>query len=75
MHGFGFWFQFHPRKLFYFENRLFKRSIFWRFCFTTMISSNSDGRMSRAITSVAVDLGLIPSLVKPTTQKLLLQLL
>ena len=44
-----------------------KRSIFWRFCFTT-ISSSSDGRVSRAIASEVVDLGFIPSSVKPKTR-------
>ena len=35
-----------------------------------MISSSSDGRVRRAIASEAVDLGVIPSPVKPKTQKL-----
>ena len=34
-----------------------------------MISSKSDGRVRRAIASEVVDLGIIPSLVKPKTQK------
>ena len=36
-----------------------------------MIGSSSDGRVRRAITSEVVDLGMIPSLVKLKTQKLL----
>ena len=35
-----------------------------------MISSKSDGRVRRAIASEVVDLGIIPSPVKPKTQKL-----
>ena len=35
-----------------------------------MISSRSDGRVRRAITSEALNLGIIPSPVKPNTQKL-----
>ena len=35
-----------------------------------MISSSSDGRGRRAIASEVVDLDIIPSLVKPKTQKL-----
>ena len=35
-----------------------------------MISSKSDGRVRRAIASEIVDLGIIPSPVKPKTQKL-----
>ena len=35
-----------------------------------MISSNSDGRVRRAIASKIVDLGIIPNPVKPKTQKL-----
>ena len=35
-----------------------------------MISSSSDGRVRRAIASEVVDLGLIPSPVKPKAQKL-----
>ena len=42
---FEFQFKFHLRKLFYVEDRLFKRSIFWNFCSITMISSSLDGRM------------------------------
>ena len=37
-----------------------------------MISSSSDGRVRRAIASDIVDLGIIPSPVKPKTQKLVL---
>ena len=55
--GFQFRFKFHPRKLFYFEYELFKCSISWHFCFITMISSSSDGRVRRAIASEVVDLG------------------
>ena len=36
-----------------------------------MISSSSDGRVRRAIASEVVDLGMIPSLMKPKTQKLM----
>ena len=36
-----------------------------------MISSSSDGQVRRAIASEVVDLGIIPSPVKPNTQKLL----
>ena len=72
---FGFWVsvsvKFHPRKLFYCEYGLFKSSTSWRFCFITTISSSSDGRVRRAIASEVVDLGMIPSPVKPKTQKLL----
>ena len=57
-------------KLFYGEYGLFKYFFFWRFCFITMISSSSDGRVRRAIASEVVDLGMIPSLMKPKTQKL-----
>ena len=64
-------FQFHPRKLFYGKYELFKSSTSWRFCFITMIS-RSDGRVRRAIASEIVDLGMIPSLMKPKTQKLVL---
>ena len=67
--GFQFRFKFHPRKLFYCEYELFK-STFWRFCFITMISSSSDGRVRRAIASEVVNGGIIPSPVKPKTQKL-----
>ena len=67
--GFQFRFKFHPRKLFYCEYELFKSSTFC-FCFITMISSSSDGRVRRAIASEVVDLGMIASLVKPKTQKL-----
>ena len=63
-------FKFHPRKLFYCEYELFKSSTSWRFCFITMISSSSDVRVRRAIASEVVDLGMIPSPVKPKTQKL-----
>ena len=42
----------------------------WRFCFITMISSKSDGQVRRAIASEVVDLGMIPNLMKPKTQKL-----
>ena len=66
----GFQFKFHPRKLFCCEYGLFKSSTSWRFCFITMISSSSDGRVRRAIASEVVDLGMIHSPVKPKTQKL-----
>ena len=66
----GFRCKFHPRKLFHFEYGLLKSSTSRRFCFITMISSSSDGRVRRAIASEVVDLGLIPSPVKPKTQKL-----
>ena len=66
----GFRSKFHPRKLFYCEYGLFKSSTSWRFCFITMISSSSDGRERRAIASEVVDLGMIPSPVKPKTQEL-----
>ena len=36
-----------------------------------MISCRSDGRVRRAFASEVVDLGIIPSSVKPKTQKLL----
>ena len=68
---FQFWFKFHPRKLFYFEYELFKCFTSWHFCFITMISCSSDGQVRRAIASEVVDLGIIPSPVKPKTQKLL----
>ena len=68
--GFQFRFKFHPRKLFYCEYELFKSSTSWRFCFITMISSRSDGRVRRAIASEVVHLGMIPSPVKPKNQKL-----
>ena len=68
----GFRFKFHPRKLFYGEYGLFKSPTSWRFCFITMISSRSVGRVRRAIALEVVDLGMIPSLMKPTTQKLVL---
>ena len=68
--GFQFRFKFHPRKLFYGDLELFTSSTSWRFCFITMISSSSDDRMRRAIASEGVDLGMIPSPVKPKTQKL-----
>ena len=67
---FQFWFKFHPRKLFYCEYGLFKSSTSWRFCFIMMISSCSEGRVRRAIASEVVDLGIIPNLEKPKTQKL-----
>ena len=35
-----------------------------------MVSSSSDGRVGRAIASEVVDLSIIPSPVKPKTQKL-----
>ena len=68
--GFQFRFKFHPRKLFYCEYVLFKSSTSWRFCFVTMISSSSDGRVRRAIASEVVNLGIIPSSVKPKSQTL-----
>ena len=68
--GFQFRLKFHPRKLFYCEYVLFKSFTSWRFCFITMISSSSDGRVRRATASEVVNLGIIPSLVKPKTQKL-----
>ena len=68
--GFQFRFKFHPRKLFYCEYGLFESSTSWRFCFITMISSSSDGRVRRVIASEVVDLGMIQSPVKPKTQKL-----
>ena len=68
--GFQFRFRFHPRKLFYCEYGFFKSFISWRFCVITMISSSSDGRVRRAIASEVVNLGMIPSPVKPKTQKL-----
>ena len=66
----GFRFKFHRRKLFYCEYGLFKSSTSWRFCFITMISSSSDGRVRKAIASEVVDLGMIPNPVKPNTQEL-----
>ena len=63
-------FKFHSRKLSYFEYGLFKCFTSWRFCVITMISSSSDGRVRRAIASEVVDLNVIPSPVKPKTQKL-----
>ena len=68
--GFQFRFKFHPKKLFYFKYGLGKCSTFERFCCIAMISSNSDGRVRRAIASEVVDLGISPNLVKPKTQKL-----
>ena len=68
--GFQFWFKFDPRKLFYFEYGLFKRSTSWRFCFIMMISRSSNGQVRRAIASEVVDLGIIPSRVKRKTPKL-----
>ena len=47
--GFQFRFKFHPRKLFYFEYKLFKCSISWRFCLITIINCSSDGPVKRAI--------------------------
>ena len=67
---FQFRYKFHPRKLFYCDYVLFKSSTSWRVCFITMISSSSDGRVRRAMASEVVDLGMIPSPVKPNTQKL-----
>ena len=68
--GFQFPFMFHPRKLFYYEYVIFKSSTSWRFCFITMISSSSDGRVRRTIASEVVNLSIIPRSVKPKTQKL-----
>ena len=68
--GFQFRFKFHPKKLFYFEYGFFKCSTFERFCCIAMISSRSDGLVRRAIVSEVVDLGIIPSPVKPKTQNL-----
>ena len=68
--GFQFRFKFHPKKLFYFEYGFFKCSTFERFCCIAMISSRSDGRVRRVIASEVVDLGIIPSPVKPKTPKL-----
>ena len=68
--GFQFRFKFHPKKLFYCEYELFTSSTSRRFCFITMISSSSHGRVRRAIASEVVDLGMIRSPVKPKTQKL-----
>ena len=65
--GFQFQFKFYPRKLLYFVHGLFKCFIFWCFCFVTMISSSSDGRVRRTLASEIVDLGIIPSPVKPKT--------
>ena len=62
-------FQFHSRKLSYFEYGLFT-CFTWRFCVITVISSNLDGRVRRVIVSEVVNLGIIPSPVKPKTQKL-----
>ena len=69
--GFQFRFEFHPKKLFYFEYGLFKCSTSLRFCFITMISSSSESRVRRAVASEVVDSGIIPSQVKPKTQKLI----
>ena len=66
----GFQFRFHSRKLFYCEYDLFKSSTCWRFCFIKVISSSSDGQVRRVIASEVVDLGMIPSPMKPKTQKL-----
>ena len=68
--GFQFRFKFHSRKLSYLKYGLFKCFTSWRFCVITMISSSSDGRVRRAIASEVVDLDIIPSPVKPKTQKL-----
>ena len=68
--GFQFRFKFHPRKLFYFEYGLFKCSASRRFCFITVISSSSNGRVRGAIASEVVNLRLTPSPVKPKTHKL-----
>ena len=68
--AFQFQFKFHPRKLFYCEYESFKSSTFWCFCFITMISSSSDGRVRRAIALEVVNWGIILSPVKPKTQKL-----
>ena len=68
--GFQFRFKIHSRKLSYFEYGLFKYFTSWRFFVITMISSSSDGRVRRAIASEVVDLDIIPSLMKPKTQKL-----
>ena len=68
--GFQFRFKFHQRKLFYCEYELFKSTTSWRFGFITVISSSSDGLVRRAIVSEVVDLGMIQSLVKSKTQKL-----
>ena len=59
--GFQFRFKFHPKKLFYFKYGLCKCSTFERFCCIAMISSNSDGRVRRAIASEVVDLGITPN--------------
>ena len=53
---FRFWFKFHPRKQFYFEYEIFKCSTSLHFCFDTMISCGSDGRVRRAISSEVIDL-------------------
>ena len=63
-------FRFHSRKLFYCEYDLFKFSTCWRFCFITVISSSSDSQVRRVIASEVVDLSMIPSPMKPKTQKL-----
>ena len=68
--GFQFRFKFHPKKQFYFKHGLCKCSTFERFCCIAMISSNSDGRVRRAIASEVVNLGIIPNPVKPKTQLL-----
>ena len=57
--GFQFRFKFYPTKLFYCEYGLFKSTTSWRFCFITMISSSSDGRVRRAIASEVVNLGIL----------------
>ena len=59
--GFQFRFKFHPKKLFYLKYELCKCSTFERFCCIAMISSNSDGRVRRAIASEVVDLGITPN--------------
>ena len=66
--GFQFRCKFHPRKLLYCEYGIFKFFTSWRFCFMTMISSSSDGRVRRAIASEVVDYGMIPNPEKPKTQ-------
>ena len=65
--GFQFRFKFHPKKLFYFKYGFFKCSTFERFCYIAMISSRSDGLVRRAIASEVVNLGIIPTPVKPKT--------
>ena len=50
------------------EYGLFRCSTFGRFCFITMISSSSNGRVRRAIPSEVVNLDMISSPVKPKIQ-------